>query len=560
MILKELKIKGFRSFCEEEVLKIEPDVTVLTGANDVGKTAVLHLVRMLYRSEKGEESDANYSARRRARLPLEQSLEYAIHATFAVGRNSRYLQNILAPDWTTELTYYPNIPEIRLKGVFDESGTNHMHLRTYKLRAMPSVIDLSYDEEIRTKISVGDLNPSEIRLMSAAFGQRFKEQLLEYSDEMFKSEVRGAVNNLNLKLRNALPDSLNLGFQIEVDRDEIGSMSFTIGVSDELTSDTPISLRGSGARKLLRLLAGLVDIDIESEDIIIVVDEPENSLHADAQHSLRHLLETLGRDPRMQVIYATHSSIMINASRPKGLRLLTRRLSENSNPTTKVNNKPYTGNNFQMIRTQLGISPADSLLYAPISVIIEGATESLGLNGLLRKLLYSGDQEYSDLEHQVGLLHFVVAGGSGNVSTCCKVVMSHGCKPIVLLDGDRKNMTNKVRRECPTVPIVQLEVGKEFEDIVQRFVYFKALSEFLKPKDKVSDTAFEKWCSASELPNRMMFSKRVEKWIESEFDSGLDKPQVMERAIELANLEDIDLSKIDELIDAIRNAAENLGR
>ena len=61
MILRELRIKGFRSFSEEEILEITPNVTVLTGPNDAGKSAVMDIISRLSVDKAGTVDDANIS-------------------------------------------------------------------------------------------------------------------------------------------------------------------------------------------------------------------------------------------------------------------------------------------------------------------------------------------------------------------------------------------------------------------------------------------------------------------------------------------------------------------
>ena len=47
MILRKLRIQGFGPFHTEETIYIEPDVTILTGRNDTGKSTVLKAIELL---------------------------------------------------------------------------------------------------------------------------------------------------------------------------------------------------------------------------------------------------------------------------------------------------------------------------------------------------------------------------------------------------------------------------------------------------------------------------------------------------------------------------------
>ena len=421
MILREIRIKGFRSFCEEESLIIESDVTILTGPNDVGKTAVLDLIRMMCDSEKGNEEDANFDNLREASEQLDTSQEFSIHATFFVPEVDSYFDVNLTSyyyprnNWEVDIRYRPNLKQLdvtRIK-VDDDTILNVQDLqgREMLLKRLPTAIDLTKGETIRSQVSQSDINGSEDHMFTLAFGPDYQEKLLGYSEDVFRSQCRRGVESLNSRLEKVLPGALGLNFAIVVTRQD--QLEFVIGITDAVSGDTPVRLRGSGAQKLLRLMVDLLSIDPETEYAIVLLDEPENSLHADAQHALRYRLEKLATQPKIQVIYATHSSCMINPSRARSLRLLSREVSPNGNPTTRVNNEPYEGGGYQLVRTSLGMSPADSLLYGAITVVVEGDTEELALARILEMIIIAfGDVPYPelDVETVLGQIRIVGAG------------------------------------------------------------------------------------------------------------------------------------------------------
>ena len=553
MILKELKIQNFRFFYGEHCLKIEPDVTVLTGANDGGKSAILDMVRMMCKNEKYTQDDVNLNFRRDSPEDIQSTNDFLILATFELTDTKDYLPFDTNIGEEVDIIYRPNRRERLVSQLRDESG-NDQQVPDSSVYKAPTIVDLSSRDPIRSEIPQSSINKSEDKLLELAFGANYVNKLAGYNPANLRSQVREDNKKLNAKLHSVRPSALNIELYIDVVSQ--GSIKFTVSLIDELESDVPIRLRGAGIQKLVDLMAALLLIDIEKEHVIILFDEPETSLHADAQHSFRYVLENFALHPHIQVIYATHSPAMINPSRPRNIRLLTRELSENGNAaTTKINNKPYADNNFQLIRTQLGMSPADSLLYAPITVVIEGATESLGLNRVFKKLIESNDDKYKALNILIGLIHFVSAGGS-QFSKWIEMAQSQGSKPIVFVDGDKIRETDKVKSRYPDVPIVHFLKGEEFENIVPKEIYFKALAEFIKPKEKVTEEAFDEW--QANLPKERMFSKRVGKWVEETFGYNVDKPQVMDRAIGLAKWSELALTEIDELIKEIRNLANQL--
>ena len=139
----------------------------------------------------------------------------------------------------------------------------------------------------------------------------------------------------------------------------------------------------------------LLTID-KKQHTCILYDEPETSLHADSQHMLRRILEELGRDPMIQVIYVTHSPSMINTMRPGAIRLISR-VESDGKATSIIENAAFD-HNYIGVRSSLGITPADSLLYAPITVVVEGPTEVRCLPLVLKKLKDGGVSGFGDLD------------------------------------------------------------------------------------------------------------------------------------------------------------------
>ena len=552
MILKELKIQNFRSFYGEQYLKIEPDVTVLTGANDVGKSAILDMIRMICKNGKYTQDDVNLDFMHDSPEDIQSTNDFLALATFELTDTKDYLSFDTDIGEEVDIIYRPNKRERLVSQLRDESG-NDQQVPDPSVYKAPTVVELSSWDPIRPVIHQSSINASEDKLLELAFGSNYVNKLAGYNPTNLGRQVRKDNKKLNAKLRS-VKSTLNIELYIDVAVSQ-GSITFTVLLIDKLESEIPIHLRGAGLQKLVDLMAAFLLLDIEKGHVIILFDEPENSLHADTQHSFRTYLEEFARHRHIQVIYATHSPAMINPSRPRSIRLLTRELSENGNPTTKINNKPYADNNFQLVRTQLGMSPADSLLYAPITVIIEGATESLGLNRVFKKLIESNDDKYKDLNILIGLIHFVSAGGS-NFPKWVEMARSQGSKPIVFVDGDKIQETNKIKDKCPDVPVVYFPKGEEFENIVPKEIYFKALAKFIEPKEEVTEEAFDEW--QANLPKEMMFSKRVDKWIYETFGCHIDKPQVMDRAIGLAKWNELALTEIDRLIKEIRNLAKQL--
>ncbi len=563
MILKRLKIKGFKPYFEEQTLEIEPDVTVITGSNDVGKSALLNI---LYRVAPGidrhmvNEEDVNEDMIWQLGGPWNHVRDIYVIATYGLGDESNQPE-LYDGELDTKWPASPmilNVAEVR-----DNSG-NQVDLPSFQPKAYSHTIDLGISERIRPVLEQGSIHPVEHAFLAYAFCSDDVWNELESLSPRVQNQRRDQANErLNAGLASYKPESLHV--DLSLDFESRKPVKFLVGVKDRYGGFAGPHLRGGGYQKLLALMFRLLMLTAQLNDfssLILLLDEPENSLHPHAQRSFRQLLERFAENPLIQVIYATHSPAMINPARVKSLRLLSREQSDVGVATTRINNKPYADDNFQLIRGSLGITPADSLLYAPITVIIEGATESLGLNRLFQRLIdESEDEQYRDLESLLGLIHFLPAGGS-SFARWARIAKSQGNRVIVFVDGDQVNRANKLQKEYPEIPVVHFCETKEFENIVTCDVYFAALSEYARSNNPelsevVSKEAFETWEEQQDFPEKFLFSKRVAKWYKEVFDYDMEKAEVMDIAVERVKLEDIDMSKIDALIDAIREEADN---
>ena len=559
MLLKKVQITGFRPFYETATLKLEPTVTVLTGANDAGKSAILDTLRRFSTEVEGSIDDANIDFLSRNQTPWNQNREIRALSTYVVTSDMRYLHQPTRIGWEVDLRLCFTLNELQVAAMRESNG-NPVNVGNSGVKRRPKVIDLDDLPDIGTSIGRTGRNPSENMLLDLAFGENSWNRL-ESLDNKNRNLQRDIANEqLNQRLARTKPNALKVKFFLDFESHD--PLQITVGLVDDYGGRAFPHLRGAGYQKLMRLMLALLTINVDTENLLILFDEPENSLHADAQHSFSRVLEDFAQHPNIQIVYATHSPAMINRARPKSVRLLYRD-SIDRMATTRIVNKPYTDENFQMIRSSLGISPADSLLYGPITVIIEGATESLGFDRLFKRLIAeSSDERHADLDSLVGLVHFLGGGGT-SFARWARMAHSQRSNTIVFVDGDQINNAKRIKEDFPEVPIVHFTEDKEFEDIVTRDTYFQALTQYAAANGAdasitLSEDEFEKWEHNQGFGEEVLFSKRAAKWYKALFNYNMEKAEVMDLAIKNANLDDMDLIKINELIKSIREAAENL--
>lgn len=545
MILTKLIVEGFGPFHFPTEIFIDSEVTVLTGQNDVGKSALLRLIYLMCSNENAIQEDANVDRTYRATTPWNKDTGIKCTATFTLNENLKlYQNNNFAPGTEVTVDFFLRANHRSITSAHHKA--HQRQLQDGSIISMPSIVTLPQKEELSSTIDSNTSNSLEVSLLNLAFGQNYKQKLESLDQPRQRTELRAANKRINDLLRELLPSSLELEIVIDIFKDE--SLKFSLNLLDTQGADTPVHMRGQGVRKILTLLVLLMTLYNEERNryIYVLFDEPETSLHADSQHLLRRLLEKLGANKYIQVIYATHSPSMINSMRPETIRLLSRS-QRNGIATTVVNNRPIN-EDFLPVRVSLGITASDSLLYSPITVIVEGITEVLSLPLLMQRLCKEKNEEFQEVNNFLSLSHFLDGQGS-SFEYLCRLSKSQGCKPIIFVDGDKLREIKKLKIEekHPEVPIIVLKDGTEFEDIVPHEIYFEALEESFALSDLYID--YQAWLEEKKLPTQMMFSKRVNNFMVDRFPQlAFDKSEIMRRAIAKANLDKIDLEEIRQLI------------
>ena len=561
MLLSKLTIHNIGPFAVPTAIQFEPDVTVLTGANDCGKTSVLNAIELLC-GMKGnkrqlQDHEVNLDRIGWSATSWEKDPEIGCDAVFDLTdfSGNHVKGNLGSGDQlSVSCQLAPGCRAVEKLKFRNEKQNGWSTGGSVAIKSFPSIIRLPLTDAIRTVIDLANPNPSEHEFLRAAFGPQFNfEKYSSLSDPQFYTAVSKAKGDANAKLARLLPPSIALEFDFQTVQGKRDKLS--VQLRDNHAGHTPLESRGAGIQRLVSFMAALLAHDWSDRHYIVLLDEPENSLHADAQHSFRHILEELAAKQNVQVVYATHSPSMMNPIRTGSLRVL-RRTTNDSIATSTVEHRPID-DNFLSIRSSLGLNAADSLLYGPVTVIVEGPTEVIGLPIILGRLWKEDVEGFSDVGTLLSQVHFLDGCGD-SFDQLCKVAVSQGTKPVVFLDGDKAgSRLTKLRARFRDVPIVLLEDRSEFEEIVDRRVYFESLAtvmtEFSEDaRDALTMEKFDNWQSTSGLAEQMAFSKRVDRWVQDTIGLSVEKPLVMKHALQTTPLEAVKHDKLKELLKYIR--------
>jgi predicted ATP-dependent endonuclease of OLD family len=557
MKLTHLRIARLGPFYFTHEMEIDPAVTILTGSNDTGKSSTLRLLRLFLENHNAEEMDINQDYLQESQSKWMEDRTPRVELQFQVespeeagGWESHYSSGdyaVIGKAMAVKDSTYE----------FEVENKRHGRQRNWQIK-LPLVVFPSGAHAIREQIDLSALNPLEAALLQVGFGAPFSfDRLNALNSINYSRQLRDAEERINKEMARAMPIPSCLRFQflpLEGNRKVIAVL-----LRDRHDAMTPFGLRGTGLRKMISLLAELLTTSSNAPHRILLLDEPENSLHPDAQHLLREFLFDLTAAKRTQVIYATHSPYMINPMRPEQVRLLRRSVVEGK--PTSSNLRQATDSNFLALRTSLGISASDSLLFAPVTVVIEGDTEFKCLAPLIKKLADSKAKGFEDSSKLLSLSHFLDGMGD-NYEYLCRLAKSQGTRVVLFLDGDKRKMVEqqKLAEKHPDVPIILLPNRDEFEQLVPIDIYFDALAEQLGQAGtgKELKEQWQTWLAADDKRSRMVFSKQVWHWLDDSFDGYTTrKPAVMRKAVELTNAEVINAEPLRELLTAIRNHLSN---
>jgi len=417
-----------------------------------------------------------------------------------------------------------------------------------------NVLVLPLASEVREIVYFDKINPAEKHLMQLGFGEKFSPKQLQNLMEAERTfRIREAETNLHTRLDDILPSSMPFKFMItdiSGKPDRLG-----IGIIDKHKGFTPLGSRGAGIRRILNVMGSLLRLHPSMGPSIILYDEPETSLHADAQHMMRRLLESIGKQPNFQVVYTTHSPAMINTFRPHSIRVLERQRINNKAVSVFINDS-FNGN-YSDVRSTLGISPADSLLYAPITIVVEGKTEVCGIPLIFNKLVEAKQIEKRKLEILLSQAHFLDGEGS-NFEKICKLARSQNATPVVFLDGDKYEEHKRFKDNNPDIDVILIEENKEIEDMIPKEVYIQAIAELLEKDSEITLSKFEEWEANRKYSRPRMFSKKVDDWLYDIGKNELPKHTIFIKAIELVDPEAIKKQPFIELFSAMERVASAL--
>lgn len=279
------EFKGFKNF----TVKINERTTVLIGENGTGKTTLLEIIyNILAGNEQFFSSVQNFKS---------VLLELKDNTTIKFVRNNNRCEKY-----------------INDKQIEEESDFFKMH----KVLYFPTEVAFKNYEVTGAKKM--DIEDKDIMLTSEKMSRELKQFLVNEKYQDLNDIANGNIENANRidrykRIYNAfLKDKKFVG----IDNESFEPIFELNDTKEQITIDK----LSSGEKQIFYRAGSLIQYG-DKKDIIVLIDEPEISMHPEWQQKILVFYENI--NPKAQFIFATHSPHIVSACKGEEIRVIVKK-------------------------------------------------------------------------------------------------------------------------------------------------------------------------------------------------------------------------------------------
>ncbi|HYV16864.1 MAG TPA: AAA family ATPase [Conexibacter sp.] len=373
MRLQEIRLANFQSYREEQRVRVDSQLTLLAGRNNVGKSALLRALQVglptpTHQEGASEgfrltctwscEADELVAGLRaddamaiRLRRPAEQPLIASFVTTSTngqIGRETLFCDRLGLPEAMAEASGPVGTKLGWSRGPFNGTARGIDSLTGLASQALANVTYVAprrIEQGVRQLISAVQLEPDARNLADVLLDLQ-----LNHSNDLFvelREFMREAFPGLdNLSVRTTSPPGSAMNGEPHI---------YFRGMDESI----PLRLCGTGIEQMLALALAVLTT---SSPRLILIDEPQAYLHP---HAERSMLQLLADHDGHQYVIASHSHTLLRSQPLERARLLVldagaTRVVEIADATT--------------ILSELGVTAAD-LWLADRLLWVEGPSE-----------------------------------------------------------------------------------------------------------------------------------------------------------------------------------------
>lgn len=512
MELKSLRLINFQCFKDSGEIPIHK-MTIFIGENDCGKTSILKALEFFFNDEKispdmfhkiGEKPEKKSEIELVFKVDPEKSKdipkyyiinnELTLKKVFTLNDQNKVEQETLLKKYVfmkKELNEIQDLKAPELKTLYDEFKLGKYTNTEDARKAITDFIGVNYNRLDKSQNwcqikwnQVSEFLPlfeyydssdygNPQKLIEKTLSSVYRTFFFDYDgegNEVLKEELEIRKNEIKKELDRKIEEELktkvkNIIGKVETiagdyDIDFAAGFRLSNIIVDFGTGSHSINNIGEGSKKRLFLAIMEWDKEIRSKDshkrVIRGYDEPDSSLHYNAQKEMYYTLEKLSEneDAKVQPMICTHSISMIDRAPAKRINHIV-----HENGVSKINY--LTGDDDSDIKEFLdkvseisGIKNS-SIFFERCFLIVEGPTEYNAL-----PILYNKCRNRSLSEDGVVLIDIE---GNGSWKNFLKLLNRNKSKAtLLLLDADTN--LNETKNKVTTKSLKSIGFDQQFLD------------------------------------------------------------------------------------------------
>lgn len=531
MLLKQIQIDGFRCLLNSTI-DFDDKITLIVGENDSGKSSLIDCLNLFIGGYSLELDDFNYE-KERIKISLvtdefefirEYKKEEFPRESFTVKPTNKFLESKkIYLSGLKDLIPEEDQAKIKeLARIFGFAVRSNSRIDNLKEQLISKLKerDITINGGIFPELNKIQLDGKHFENIELFFREVF---LKDKQVEIWNTKVKD-----NKTIKDIIHDELNAySDSISKDLDEKGikdklkrylkklteikvEPSFeprSLNISSKVKfleggKEIPVDKKGDGTKR--RISLALLEYKVESEKTcddskLYVLDEPDTHLHVKAQLELFSILKELS-EKGCQVILTTHSPFLINAIKPKQIRLL----YQSDSNITKIKYLKDDSETSDKILRQLGIENI-YLYFAKKIVLVEGETEGTFLPKIYEKI--------NNVTLNGDLIKIINTRGIKNIPGFAKALLELVNKDSIYLlkDNDGNEDTLQLIEKLGISEDRLFTVGyKEFEDAFTDDVLFNVWKKYLEDCGK--DICRTRWTQENISETRAKCASDSEKF------------------------------------------------